>query len=201
MSAVVLACLYKNDQLFVAQRRSDPYRGAIEVPGGKVEAHESYAAALARELKEELNLTDFNAELYFIHHNAPLPTLIFFIVQPQSPLEPLIYDHFDWVDVHRLEELAWIEHNRPLLAHLALAPKVELGPRVYIYPSDDEASTLAWIERYFSSASTRKKHATVRFVACYQSYVERYPDVMLRWAGYLKENASQSDDVLHLKSQ
>jgi 8-oxo-dGTP pyrophosphatase MutT (NUDIX family) len=201
MSAVVLACIYQNHRLFVAQRLSDPYRGAMEVPGGKVEAHESYAAALARELKEELNLSNFKAELYFTHQRPRYPTLIFFIVEPKSPIDPLVYDRFEWVDLNRLDELAWIEHNHPLLPRLAQAPMVESGPRCYVYPSDDEATTQAWIERYFAEATTRKKHASVVFVACYQNYVERYPDFMLRWSGYLKESASQSASVLHLKSQ
>jgi 8-oxo-dGTP diphosphatase len=63
---VVAAWLWAGPRaVWVQQRRLDGPRGGLwEFPGGKVEAAESDAAALARELREELGIeTQVGAEL------------------------------------------------------------------------------------------------------------------------------------------
>ncbi|NNF07372.1 MAG: NUDIX domain-containing protein, partial [Candidatus Eisenbacteria bacterium] len=54
---VVAALLVEGDRVLVSKRLvDDHFPGLWEFPGGKVEAGESLAEALIRELKEELDL-------------------------------------------------------------------------------------------------------------------------------------------------
>ena len=46
-----------NDEVLLARRKHDPYKGEWSVPGGHVEKNESLLSAAIREIKEECNLT------------------------------------------------------------------------------------------------------------------------------------------------
>lgn len=61
MKHVAIALIYRDHQLCVAERLSEPFKGYIECPGGKVEPNESIFAALRRELYEECGLAHFDA--------------------------------------------------------------------------------------------------------------------------------------------
>jgi len=52
--------------LMASRPHGKPYAGYWEFPGGKLEAHESSASALARELAEEINI-DVLSEKYAWH--------------------------------------------------------------------------------------------------------------------------------------
>ena len=54
---VAVGVIYREQQFFITQRKADAYQGGKwEFPGGKVEVDETVAQALARELKEEINI-------------------------------------------------------------------------------------------------------------------------------------------------
>lgn len=53
---VVCGVLVNDGKVFIGRRQSKHANGVWEFPGGKVEAGESEAAALARELSEELGI-------------------------------------------------------------------------------------------------------------------------------------------------
>jgi mutator protein MutT len=56
MKTVVAALIEKDDKYLIAQRKAGSALGGLwEFPGGKVEAGESDAAALEREILEEFN--------------------------------------------------------------------------------------------------------------------------------------------------
>ena len=52
---VVAAIIRKEDKVFATQRGYGEFKDGWEFPGGKIEPGESAKAALAREIKEELN--------------------------------------------------------------------------------------------------------------------------------------------------
>jgi len=54
---VAVGVVYQAQKFFITQRKVDTHQGGKwEFPGGKVEADETVAEALARELKEEINI-------------------------------------------------------------------------------------------------------------------------------------------------
>ena len=54
--AAVVGIVEYRDRIVVTRRANEPHKGMWAIPGGFVEHGESLEAALARELKEELNL-------------------------------------------------------------------------------------------------------------------------------------------------
>ena len=54
---VAVGVIYRRQQYFITKRKLDSHQGGKwEFPGGKVEMDETVAQALARELKEEINI-------------------------------------------------------------------------------------------------------------------------------------------------
>lgn len=56
MITVVCALLLKDNKILIAKRLKGNYMDKWEFPGGKVEAGETEEQALAREIKEEMNI-------------------------------------------------------------------------------------------------------------------------------------------------
>ena len=52
---VAAAVIRKGDRIFATQRGYGPFKGGWEFPGGKLEPGETAEAALAREIREELD--------------------------------------------------------------------------------------------------------------------------------------------------
>jgi ADP-ribose pyrophosphatase YjhB (NUDIX family) len=63
-AAAMALILDESDRLLVTTRKFDPGRGGLDLPGGFAEPGEGIEEALAREIKEELNL-DLNGMDYF----------------------------------------------------------------------------------------------------------------------------------------
>ncbi len=70
---VVAGLIQRHGAYLICQRRSDAaFALQWEFPGGKLEAGESSAVALRRELQEELGVNaDIGAELYRTQHDYP----------------------------------------------------------------------------------------------------------------------------------
>ena len=188
MPNIVLALILEPKGLVVGQRPFAPFQGAIEVPGGKVEEGESLHAALVRECREELGLEALESSLYFIAHPTPELKLHWFVVKPLSPYHKGIYPHLEQVALEDLDTLDWIDHNRVYLPWLKQLPTVAVAPKVYVYAQDDPKQVKSFIEAFMHEPTTLKKPATVKFIACYQSYVELFPDFMRLWDRYLVES-------------
>ena len=118
MKHVAIALIYRNHQLCVAERLSEPFKGYIECPGGKVEANESIFAALRRELYEECGLSRFDA-FYYTYTNVSNEhgdfRLHWFKVELQEEPQAIIYQKLIWVEIDQIDALHWIEHNHPHL--------------------------------------------------------------------------------------
>lgn len=103
MTSVVLGLIQKEGRFFLQRRdlAAAVLPGRWEFPGGKVEDRETMAAALARELKEELSVSVLAARSL-----APLagdPMLEPFVVQIEdSPSTPLAWGWFTAEEMLRL---------------------------------------------------------------------------------------------------
>ncbi len=121
---MVAGILSRGDRVLACQRRGDgafPYKW--EFPGGKVEAGEDEAAALGRELREELDIAVESARKVFRHaHVYPDGTrveLAFFEVRAYGG-EPRnrVFRRVAWVPAHELEGLDFLEADLPLIREL-----------------------------------------------------------------------------------
>ncbi len=118
MIDVVIALIEKDNKICVGQRKSKPFKGYLECPGGKVEINESLLEGLKRELKEEGDAVI--KEAYYITHyivdnEHGLFRLHWFKTSLINDFKPIIYDEILWVDVDELYTLNWIEHNIPYI--------------------------------------------------------------------------------------
>jgi len=115
---VVVALIFKDNQLCIGQRLREPFKGFFECPGGKVEPGETLIEGLKRELYEE-GLIHVDEATYLTHY--PVHTvqghliLHWFKVETKDEFAKIIYDDLRWVDFAQLSQLEWIEHNRPYL--------------------------------------------------------------------------------------
>jgi 8-oxo-dGTP diphosphatase len=123
---VVAALIQSGGKLLVCQRR----RGAAfelqwEFPGGKVQPGESLEMALARELREELNVSArIGQEIYRTrHHYAQIADpveLVFFTAQaPPDQIQNRVFERIEWRAPETLRELPFLEADRELVELLA----------------------------------------------------------------------------------
>jgi 8-oxo-dGTP diphosphatase len=122
---VVAAVIERNGQILVGQRRkSDSHGLKWEFPGGKVERGEAPAAALARELEEELGIqARVGREIVRYCHEYPKRAtilLIFFSVtefsgEPQS----LAFERIVWEAPGRLPEYDFLDGDMDFVKRLA----------------------------------------------------------------------------------
>jgi 8-oxo-dGTP diphosphatase len=115
---VVAAAIVRDQQVLAARRRLPvELAGGWEFPGGKVEAGETEAAALAREIAEELGVDVVvdrrlaeaaDASITLVLHAATLTG-----GEPRAGAD---HDELRWLDYDQLEEPAWLPIDRALLA-------------------------------------------------------------------------------------
>jgi 8-oxo-dGTP diphosphatase len=127
---VVAGALIRDGELLVAQRARPPeLAGLWELPGGKVAPGETDAAALIRELHEELGVevavgTRLGAEVPL----SPTMTLRAYLVTlTAGAVQPHDHRALRWVTLSALSELPWVPADAAwlpeLTAALASAPK------------------------------------------------------------------------------
>lgn len=111
---VVAALAAHNGLILACQRRHDaPFPLKWEFPGGKLEPNETPEQALARELREELNITvSIGPEIYRTRHRYPELSfeldLIFFSVL----LGALTAEKISTATNPNFEQLAWLPPSR-----------------------------------------------------------------------------------------
>lgn len=90
LPVVVAAVVVRKASVMMAQRRAGSLAGYWEFPGGKVEKGESHAAALAREIREELGVGCRVGEpLGESHHVTPAGTIRLFFYLCELDAEPM----------------------------------------------------------------------------------------------------------------
>lgn len=122
---VAAGLIVRGDEVLIGQRRPDqPMALKWEFPGGKIEAGESPAQALARELHEELGIqADIGSPITRIRHNyrhGGAVDLQFFAVHKFSgEIENHIFHDLRWVKLQDLPGYDFLAADRGLIRDLA----------------------------------------------------------------------------------
>ena len=119
----VVGAAIVRDGRVLAARRTTPAAaaGRWEFPGGKVEPGETPDAALVREVAEELGCTIAvtawlpGAATIGDTHELRVATAVLVDGEP----EPTEHDLLRWLDADGLDDVDWLEPDRPFLAELA----------------------------------------------------------------------------------
>ena len=122
---VVAGLILDRQKLLVCQRHHDAaFPLKWEFPGGKVEAGESASAALARELKEELDIAAGAMRLVHQHNHAypdgPDVSLKFFhVIDYQGEIKNLVFEQIAWSKLSELISFDFLDGDLPLVRQLA----------------------------------------------------------------------------------
>ena len=126
MLTVVAAVMQRDGRVLICQRRkNDPFGLKWEFPGGKLHADETPQAALARELREELDVVVvIGEELYRTRHRyREYPEeleLIFFAARLEdAAARNLAFEHILWAEPTELPGYDFLEADREFITKLA----------------------------------------------------------------------------------
>ena len=115
MKLVVGAALLRDGRVLACRRTSPPAAaGRWEFPGGKVEPGESPEAALVRELAEELGIVARVTGWLDGAHQLRVA-----LARADGEPRPVEHDAVRWLGPDELDDLDWLEPDRPFLAELA----------------------------------------------------------------------------------
>lgn len=123
---VVAALIVRGDEILICQRSADaPMPLKWEFPGGKVEPNEDPAAALARELEEELairaEIGEQVARVLYEYKNGFYVELLFFRVDRyQGELRNLVFADVCWERLENLAGYDFLEADLELIRDLAV---------------------------------------------------------------------------------
>ena len=113
---VAAAVIYRDNQVLIAQRPSDKHKGGYwEFPGGKIEEGESDLSALARELKEEINIQVTQAkhfkDIQFDYPEKSVLLKFFLVTDFSGEAKGLEGQPVNWVAVDELKGYRFPEAN------------------------------------------------------------------------------------------
>jgi 8-oxo-dGTP diphosphatase len=119
---VVGAAIVRGGRVLTARRTAPPEAaGRWEFPGGKVEPGESPEAALVREIREELGcaveVTGWLPGEVPIGERHVLTVALAVLAQGAAP-DPREHDELRWLTAAELDDVDWLEPDRPFLPHL-----------------------------------------------------------------------------------
>jgi 8-oxo-dGTP diphosphatase len=192
-------------KILISLRHAELHQGGLwEFPGGKIEPSETVGSALARELKEELNITVTAASpLITIRHRYPdrfVQLNVFLVEQFSGEAKSLEGQSFKWVEPHELEHYEFPSANRPIISAARL-------PHHYAILDDaDEASLLPNLQKILDRGvkliQARLKNLSPAAVA---AFIEQaYPLCRQQQAVLLMNSAvdcSAEVDGIHLTSR
>jgi 8-oxo-dGTP diphosphatase len=125
MTQVVAAIIQREGRVLICRRKPDqPHPLKWEFPGGKVEDGESPAAALRRELEEELGISGAAGNeiaRYEYQYPGKRPILLIFFRVEEYQGEPrnLIFHEMRWEPPENLGEIDFLEGDRDFIRSLA----------------------------------------------------------------------------------
>jgi len=123
MTIIVTAAVIERDGCFLVTRRQKGVhlQGYWEFPGGKCDGRETLTACLARELREELDVTArIGREIFTVAHTYPerLVELHFFECEVAGDPRPQLGQEMRWVRRRDLASLAFPPADAELIATL-----------------------------------------------------------------------------------
>ena len=161
ITEVAAAVIEKPDgEFLLAQRpQSKVYPGFWEFPGGKIEPGEEPAAALARELKEELGIdvreaTPWITRVYAYTH-ATVRLHFFRVWKWEGEPQPLEDQAIRWQRVEAPDVSPMLPANAPVLAALAL-------PAVMVLSNCAEEGVESWIRKLAAAMLDEKLLVQIR---------------------------------------
>jgi 8-oxo-dGTP diphosphatase len=125
MVEVVAGIIERDGRILICQRRrGDRLEFKWEFPGGKIEPGEDPAAALVRELREELSIESAVAgeiTRYEFRYPGKAPILLIFLRVAHFTGEPVnnIFESIAWEDPGRLPEYDFLEGDIEFVRRLA----------------------------------------------------------------------------------
>jgi 8-oxo-dGTP diphosphatase len=118
---VVAAAILRGDRVLAARRTAPPEAaGRWELPGGKVEPGEDRGQALVREIGEELGVLVEVAD-WLAGESRISDTLVLVAATARITAGepcPREHDRLRWLAVEELDDVDWLEPDRPFLAEL-----------------------------------------------------------------------------------
>lgn len=192
-------------KILISLRHAGLHQGGLwEFPGGKIESSETAEQALARELKEELNITVTAATpLITINHHYPdrfVQLKVFRVEQFSGEANSLEGQPFKWVSLAELEHYAFPVANQPIITAARL-------PHYYaILDEADEAMLLPNLQKILNKGvkliQARLKTLSPAAVA---KFIEQaYPICQQQQALLLMNSAVECSvevDGIHLTSR
>jgi len=129
---VVGAALVRDGRVLAARRTTPAAAaGRWEFPGGKVEDGESPEAALVREIAEELGVDVVVRR--WLAGTAPIGTAYELSVAVAEIVngdpQPVEHDRVRWLTADELDDVDWLEPDRPFLPELSQALPLTDGQR------------------------------------------------------------------------
>jgi 8-oxo-dGTP diphosphatase len=118
---VVAAILARNGRILLTRRAPGKHlAGRWEFPGGKVEEWETPEAALAREVREELDLEVAGLEPYlFVHHDYPEARILLLVYRARPVGEPgAAALEWRWSPLSELDPSSMPEADLPIVRAL-----------------------------------------------------------------------------------
>ncbi len=120
---VVAAAILRGGKVFAAARGYGNYKGWWEFPGGKIEAGESFTAALQREIFEELKVTvevgDLVGTVEYDYPEFRVKMHCYFCTIKSGELEILEHEDYRWLSAENLYSVKWLPSDLELLEKIS----------------------------------------------------------------------------------
>lgn len=116
---VAAAIIIHNKQIFVTQRGYGEFKDGWEFPGGKIEPGETPQEALAREIKEELDIEievgDYLETVEYDYPSFHLSMDCFFCTIKSGKLVLKEHEAAKWLTMENLDSVDWLPADKGLI--------------------------------------------------------------------------------------
>jgi 8-oxo-dGTP diphosphatase len=124
MKKIAAGIIIEDHKILICQRKSGSYYGLKwEFPGGKVEEGESLTNCLKRELKEELNLSAWIGDLFYVEKftypdGFEFEIYFYFIDSFSGKIENRVFEKIYWARRDELKDFDFLEADKVVIQML-----------------------------------------------------------------------------------